>query len=564
MDASYVPPWRQRQSASGDSGDAPQAEHAPNNRYNNRANSGRGRGHRGSGRGGRGGYQRDFFQKQKPQVDESDLYHQRDIDNYFWSEERSTKFSHSSTFHDSKDRPDELSYLLLFFGANPRWVNDRIVFAKSKLTLLPEYAAKKAENGEWETEKKIHQGTRVANKSGEAGASEDKDATVAPDRGVTDTMNQDGGATSADAGTLSSPPIKNEKQKYGIDGPGAEEDTAITTIDTAAADSAAKEEESQVNQEYVQGGDNMLAEDSGAEAQGSKVPDKPDDDEPPKEDARHKKEEQHTNKGIEEDAENGRQETPIPTPSSTPSASRLKYTDIRLEEAQAAPALSPSTAPSGRMKYNDVRTIPAHEFYDELSPPEPVFPPIAPIDYVPSKLAPIAVFEERKIPGLRTSSFNSRFTFKGWFKISRVNILAPHSAELVRMLQQKWERRDRFGNVIPTRNRDPFAWNSSLAMEWAVIKFDLLEGEGAPPPPQIQKLPEPERPVGESGEARGVNEMLSDMRLNDGNVDMQKGQDLTQKDEDLTQKGEDLEEDVTVKPEENMTATGVSLVTPRV
>jgi hypothetical protein len=576
MDSSYVPPWRRRQAPSGESGDAPAAEHAPNdqlpqnNRYNNRGNNGRGRGHRGHGRGGRGGYRQDFFQRQNPQVDETDLYRQRDIDNHFWGEECSTRFSHSSTFHDSKDRPENLSYLLLFFGANPRWANDRIVFAKSKLSLLPEYAVKKAEKGEWETEKKMRQNATATSGSTEASTSEDKDAAAATDKGVTNTTSQNGRAISAEARTLSSAPGDKEKQSHGFDQSSAEPDTAMITA-TTAANSDGKEQDFRVTHEHVLHGDCITAQDLSNRVQESNISDKNNEAEPPKENAEHGKEGQHTDKEVEEVAKKETRAIPISTPSpstasasrskytdirleeaqapapasSTVSGNRMKYTDIRLEEVQAARSPSPSTAPSSSTKYNDVRTIPANEFYDEPSPAEPVFPAIAPIDYAPSRPAPIAVFEERKIPGLRTGGIHSRFAFKGWFRISRVNILAPHSAELVRMLQQKWERKDRFGNVIPTRNRDASAWNSSLAVEWAVIKFDVWDAEGAPPPPQIEKLPEPEGPVGDSGVSRGVNELLSDMRLNDGKLD--------------TQKGENLAEDAAVKPDESLTAKTVGL-----
>ena len=42
-----------------------------------------------------------------------------------------------SSLNNSAERQDELAYLMLFPGANPRWKDDRIVFAKSNLELLP-------------------------------------------------------------------------------------------------------------------------------------------------------------------------------------------------------------------------------------------------------------------------------------------------------------------------------------------------------------------------------------------------------------------------------------------
>ncbi|KAI0913471.1 hypothetical protein F4823DRAFT_42443 [Ustulina deusta] len=466
MGGSYVPPFRRRTA-----GDAPPAEDAPNEshqstRHNNRAADG-GQGNRGYGRRGRGGYQKDF-KKQKPQVDQSDLYHQGDIHNYFWGSEHDAR---SSTFHDSKDHPGELSHMLLFFGANPRWAIERIVFAKSHLTLLPEYAAKKAENREWETEMNVQKGAGEAVESVEGGAIESDDAIPT-------------------------------------------QDSTTGVLDSSSSNRPGDDEAD----ESTSGGNTN----------------------------NEKREDQHATVKVEGTADHEGQATPISTPPSTKTTSHLKYTDIRKEEAQITPAPNQSTAASSRMKYTDIRLIPAAEFYDEpfRSELEPTFPAITPIDYVPANPLPIAVFEERRIPGPRTEGPYHLFAFKGWFKISRVNVLAPHSAELVRMLQQKWERKDRFGNPLKSRARDASAWNASLAQEWAVVRFELLEGEDAPSPPQIEKLPEPERPVEkENGETKSVNEMLSDMRLNDGNKDRRAA--------------ENLGEGATVKPAEECPSKGL-------
>lgn len=44
-----------------------------------------------------------------------------------------------STLNDSKTHPKELSYIILFPGANPRWKPDRIIFAKTNINILPGY-----------------------------------------------------------------------------------------------------------------------------------------------------------------------------------------------------------------------------------------------------------------------------------------------------------------------------------------------------------------------------------------------------------------------------------------
>ncbi|KAI1077518.1 hypothetical protein F5B20DRAFT_551559 [Whalleya microplaca] len=436
MSSSQVPLWRRPQPA-GETPSVPQGDQAPsNNRFYNRGGRG-GRGNRGGrgGRGSRGGFGNQYVpnqQYQSPQIDDADLYYLRDIEHHFGGQDERGGVGHNkSTFHDSKVHPDQLSYMLLFGGANPRWAGDRIVFAKSKLNLLPEYREKKAEHGEWV----CPQSTEPAESAEESQESNTPKAiqTSQPTQDPTDTI------TSAETTEPTEPTEK------------AEDTTpSPAIIDTSPA----------VDEEK------------------SKIDSAPD-----------------TNKGDE----------------------------------APAPTTAPPASSSSRMKYSDVRMLPPEEQeqyarreVEKREVEEPSFPAIPPIDYVPSKHPYIAVFEEHRAPGsgIRRPGPNaSRFTFIGWFKISRVNILAPESAELVRMQQQKWVRRDRFGKVLPTRTRDAAAWKSALAVEWAVVKFESPgEGEEAPPPPIIEKLPEPERPArvveGEGeGEIKGVNELLSEMRF---------------------------------------------------
>jgi len=542
-----------------------------------------GRGYRGNGRGGRGGYRNDFFQKQD-RVDESNLYHLRDIETHFWSNEVSNNPSQlKSTFHGSKEHPDKLAYLLLFAGANPRWPRDRIVFAKSKLTLLPEFTSKKAEYGEWETQKCPNSKRRAASSPEKAGVSDKKDDSISTDEAETDTVPQGDKDASS------------EVQHLEINKTGAGKDVAIVNYETDAPSSVANKEEPDVNPAPTQGRDQIDVRDSiaaahqpeplgnsGEDIKGG-ITDKPI--------INCKQEDVHdacvrANDLAKNDAGIAplSASTPAPVHSSVAPNSRTKYTDIRLEEAhndfasmttvassnrekytdiRKEEVATPSTSTSAdalsnrmkytyirkeeaqessepdsyimsdnRMKYTDVRLTPAQEFYEKkptVSKQQPILPAIAPIDYAPSEPRPIAIFEERRIPGQRPSNINPRFAFKGWFKVARVNILAPQSAELVRMLQQKWERRDRFGNVLPSKIRDLSAWNASMAAEWAVVKFEPLEGEDAPPAPQIEKLPEPEpepEPTKSVDGARDVNEMLEGMGLNDGKVDDPKGEDL--------------------------------------
>ncbi|KAK8016128.1 hypothetical protein PG993_014317 [Apiospora rasikravindrae] len=128
-----------------------------------------------------------------------------------------------------------------------------------------------------------------------------------------------------------------------------------------------------------------------------------------------------------------------------------------------------------------------------------------PLDYVPSQHAPIAVFGQAGY---------GEFRFAGWYSVARVSILAPHSPDLVRMLQQKWERRDRWGNVV-TKKRDASGWKTSLTHQWAVVKFEKLIPEIAPAAPTIEKLPPQARASDSEKGGKGVSELLNELRLKD-------------------------------------------------
>ncbi|KAI1425171.1 hypothetical protein F5Y12DRAFT_714498 [Xylaria sp. FL1777] len=490
MDRSYVPPFRRR--AAGDA-DAPPTEDASNQlrqstRHNSRTAYSE-QGNRGYGRGGwRERQQKDFYKKQKPQaVDPSEFYHEYEIHNHFCGRESDARRSRSSTLHDSKSRPEELSHVLLFTGANPRWPRDRIVFAKTNLNMLPEYAVKKAEYGEWDIADRVR-GAGAAAKSAEDGsikAIENKDAVTVPDRHRTEAVTE---ATLAEAQTISASGSVDQGNKYEIKQVHTQDGDSTTAIQEPSSSSQPDGDETEKS--TLEGNTNN-----------------------------EKREDQDASLQIEGTGDHQSQATPISTPSPVKPTSHLTHTN-HITEAQPVPSLTQSTATSNRMEYADICLVQSTESSHEPEVPEPIRPAIAPIEYVPANPLPIAAFEERRIQGRRNGGLQARFEFKGWFKVSRVNILAPHSAQLVRMLQQKWERKDRFGKVISTKLRDASAWNASLAHEWAVVHFELVEREGAPPPPQIEKLPESELPVAiENKETRSVNEMLTDMRLNDGRRD---------------------------------------------
>ncbi|KAK5462991.1 hypothetical protein LTS15_002703 [Exophiala xenobiotica] len=60
----------------------------------------------------------------------------REIRQYYSPGEESP--SHDvATLHDSAETPGILTYVLIFHEANPRWPQDRIIFAKTNLDFLP-------------------------------------------------------------------------------------------------------------------------------------------------------------------------------------------------------------------------------------------------------------------------------------------------------------------------------------------------------------------------------------------------------------------------------------------
>ncbi|KAK8075079.1 hypothetical protein PG997_009742 [Apiospora hydei] len=112
-----------------------------------------------------------------------------------------------------------------------------------------------------------------------------------------------------------------------------------------------------------------------------------------------------------------------------------------------------------------------------------------PLDFVPGQHAPIAVFEQ---------TGSDEFRFAGWYSVAR----------------QKWERRDRWGNVV-TKKRDPSGWRTSLTHQWVVVKFEKLAPEVAPAAPTIEKLPPPASTSVSEKAVKVVSELLNDLRLRD-------------------------------------------------
>ena len=125
------------------------------------------------------------------------------------------------------------------------------------------------------------------------------------------------------------------------------------------------------------------------------------------------------------------------------------------------------------------------------------------------ELQPIAVYAQT----FASNRSFPLFTFTGYYSITNLQFLAPHSPELIRMLDQKWTiQHRRSGNTIK-KSRNKEGWDASLKFRWAIVK--LAKAEEATKrllAPKIEKL----EPAEETGEKKGVNEMLRDMRLGGG------------------------------------------------
>lgn len=123
---------------------------------------------------------------------------------------------------------------------------------------------------------------------------------------------------------------------------------------------------------------------------------------------------------------------------------------------------------------------------------------------------PIAVFEQQ---GGRGQS--GGFRFAGYHRIASLEYLAPHSRELLRLLEQKFTLTDRRGRVRQ-KQRSEESWKSSLRHRWAVIQMekDQEANDGLPPP----KIEVRDKSVGDadgSSPKKSVNELLREMRLKD-------------------------------------------------
>ena len=108
----------------------------------------------------------------------------------------------------------------------------------------------------------------------------------------------------------------------------------------------------------------------------------------------------------------------------------------------------------------------------------------------------------------------ARFKFLGFYNLERMQILEPKSPELVRMLEQKWTRTNKWGRSRQIE-RDSRGWQKSLNHRWAILKFNKADAAGLKQiPPKIEIQLNDDHSRGKENEPQmSVNEMLRDLRL---------------------------------------------------
>lgn len=120
---------------------------------------------------------------------------------------------------------------------------------------------------------------------------------------------------------------------------------------------------------------------------------------------------------------------------------------------------------------------------------------------------PIAVFKQ-----VRGAQRGRSFKFDSWYQIDKLAFLEPKSDELIKMLQQKWTEKNRFGN-FKQEERSEEQWKQSLSYRWAVLKLKKDEvAEKEMGVPKVERLPEQD-PESPKVAKKSVNEMLAELRM---------------------------------------------------
>lgn len=120
---------------------------------------------------------------------------------------------------------------------------------------------------------------------------------------------------------------------------------------------------------------------------------------------------------------------------------------------------------------------------------------------------PIAVFEQV------STHRGPLFRFAGYYKIANLEYLAPHSRELLRLLEQKFTTTDRFGRPRQ-QQRSAESWMGSMSHRWAVIRMEKdQDADGGLAPPEIEVGSDLVEDAGSHSPKKSVNELLRELRL---------------------------------------------------
>ena len=142
-------------------------------------------------------------------------------------------------------------------------------------------------------------------------------------------------------------------------------------------------------------------------------------------------------------------------------------------EDVAAADVDLTTQPQGKQSASEFIQSTSTSESKTSPPPTTTTPPIS---------HPIAVFTQTYPE--RGSNSSVYFRFTGWYQLRTVDFLHPNSPDLTRMMQQKWDIKDRRGKDV---RREKSAWAKSMALRWAVCKFEKLEVQDEAPAIQVMQ-----------------------------------------------------------------------------
>ncbi|KAF2096354.1 hypothetical protein NA57DRAFT_77959 [Rhizodiscina lignyota] len=142
----------------------------------------------------------------------------------------------------------------------------------------------------------------------------------------------------------------------------------------------------------------------------------------------------------------------------------------------------------------------------------------------PSLPTCIAVFAQPEKCYTTHEPDSRNFKFVGYHKIQHMQLLQPHSAELVHMLKQKWD----LGRKRESK-RVAESWKSSLNQEWAVLKLVLdYDANSNLENPKVEHLED--RNLGEKKNVtpqKSVNGLLKEMRMEENKDSKEGPEDVT-------------------------------------